>query len=98
MSAADFEESARLGGDYFTVTGAERFNQSTQLLACTLACRHGQADVHVHFARNGNGIETGCNIRNMSSTSGTWDFPHGSSLAMRCITYARGNAYLSFPH
>ena len=98
MSAGDFEECARLGGDYFTVTGAERFNHSTQLLACTVACQYGQADVHVHFARIGNGIETGCNIRNMSSSSGTWDFSHGSYLALRCKEYARSNAYISFPH
>lgn len=94
----DFNDCARRGGDHFSVTGAERFNARTQLLACTVACTHGQADVHVHFANNGNGIETGCNIRNISNVDGTWDFNAGSHLAARCIEYARAHADVHFPH
>ena len=97
--AKRFNECARLGGDHFTVTGAERFNQSTQLLACTVACGEGQAEVHVHFARMGNGIETGCNLRGVRGRPGEiWNFPAGASLAQRCIEYAKANQYVSFPH
>lgn len=95
--ADDFNDCARRGRDYFTVTGAERFNRNTQLLACTVACRHGQAVVHVHFAGNGNGAETGCNIREISNTIGTWDFNSGSAMANACIEYAR-SAGIGFPH
>lgn len=87
--ADDFNTRAGQGGNYFTVTGSEEFNDRTQLLACTVACEYGQAVVHVHFARVGNGIETGANIRNISEHAGTWNFDPGSHLANACIAYAR---------
>lgn len=87
--ADDYNTRAGQGNNHFVVTGSEEFNARTQVLACTVACEYGQAEVHVHFAHLGNGIETGANIRNMSAPPGIWNFNPGSHLANACIAYAR---------